>query len=642
MSLVTAFWCRASRSGCSILLRLAFVLLLSSAAPACHAADSYLTELREKARQLRLHEQRSWQILLHYQPTWRGVASLIDDPQFFLAAKGKSDPAAELEATLAALFAPPLEEEKDPRCRFVARRAWLGEALQIDQSRLPQVECRQFDQALAKVDPQRAVLIFPGYHLNSPASMFGHTLISIEGPYQSKLLAYAVNYAAFTDETNGFAYAVKGLLGLYPGYFSILPYYEKVKEYSDLERRDLWEYELDLTPDEVGRMLLHVWELREIASDYFFFGENCSYNLLFLLEAARPSLNLTDGTRPWVIPVDTVRLAREAGLIKQALYRPSKAGRISRLAARMTTDQQDLALRVSAAGMPAEGLPPEVPTAAQARILDLATEQIEYRYFRQELTQEEYQRQYREVLAARAKLGRPTDSDQPDPIPERPDLGHGSNRLALGGGVWKRRSFAELKLRPAFHHLQDPDAGYLEGSQIDFLNLVLRAYPEEGKAELHALDLVNIVSLAPRDRIFQPVSWKVATGFVQKTFADRSDHLVYNLNPGGGFAWHLPGGVGYLFAESAGQFGGRFRDNFTLGGGSSVGLLLRPHERWKLHFWGRQIYFLAGDDPHREGILNLDQTLSLNADNNLSLAASRGKESGVFSDQLVLSWNVYW
>ena len=78
MSLVTAFWCRASRSGCSILLRLAFVLLLSSAAPACHAADSYLTELREKARQLRLHEQRSWQILLHYQPTWRGVASLID------------------------------------------------------------------------------------------------------------------------------------------------------------------------------------------------------------------------------------------------------------------------------------------------------------------------------------------------------------------------------------------------------------------------------------------------------------------------------------------------------------------------------------------------------------------------------------
>ena len=634
--------CKTSRSGCSDLLRLIFVCWLLLAPSPGAAADSYLAELSEKARQLQLHQDRTWTILLHYQPTLGGMASLIDDPGFFLAPQGKTDPSAELQATLAALFAPPQAEEKDPRCRFVGRRAWLGEALQIDASRLPQVECRQFEQALAKVDPRRAVLIFPGYHLNSPASMFGHTLISIEGPYQSKLLAYAVNYAAITDETNGFAYAVKGLLGLYPGYFSILPYYEKVREYSDLERRDLWEYELDLTPAEVEKMLLHVWELREIASDYFFFGENCSYNLLFLLEAARPTLHLTDATRPWVIPVDTVRLVREAGLIKQAQYRPSKAGRISRLAAKMSPEQQDLALQIGASGLPAAGLPPEIPALAQARILDLATEQIEFRYFRKELTQEQYQRQYRDVLAARAKLGRPAGSEEPDPIPERPDLGHGSNRLALGGGVWKSRPFAEFKLRPAFHHLQDPDPGYLEGSQIDFLNLVLRAYPEEDKIELHALDLVNIVSLSPRDRIFQPVSWKVATGLLQKTFADGSDHLVYNLNPGGGFTWNLPGGVGYLFAESAGQLGGRFRDSFAVGGGGSAGWLVKPHERWKLHLWGRQIYFLAGDQPHREGMLTLDQTLSLNADNNLSLAASRSKESGVFSNQLLLSWNFYW
>ena len=220
----------------------------------------------------------------------------------------------------------------------------------------------------------------------------------------------------------------------------------------------------------------------------------------------RSTLHLTDGTRPWVIPVDTVRLVREAGLVKKAVYRPSKARRISRLAAQMTPEQQDLALQVGASGLPAGGLPQAVPALAQSRILDLATEQIEFRYFRKELTQEEYQRQYREVLAARSKLGRPAGSDDREPVPERPDLGHGSNRLALGGGVWKSRSFAELKIRPAFHHLQDPDAGYLEGSQIDFLNLVLRTYPEEGKAELHALDLINIVSLSPRDRRLPPMT----------------------------------------------------------------------------------------------------------------------------------------
>ncbi len=605
------------------------------------ADSSYLAELQQRARAQALHQERTWQILLHYQPTLAGVESLIDDPRFFLAPAGKTDPAGELDATLAALFAPPQEESSDPRCRFVARRAWLEEALAIDPARLPMVECPQFATALAKVDPQRAVLIFPGSHLNSPASMFGHTLLSIEGPYRSRLLAYAVNYAAFTDETNGFAYAVKGLLGLYPGYFSILPYYEKVKEYSDLERRDVWEYELDLTPEEVRRLLLHVWELREIASDYYFFGENCSYNLLFLLEAARPQLHLTDRTRPWVIPVDTVRLVGEAGLVREAVYRPSKARRISRLAALMTPREQDLAMQVSGAGIPAGGLPARIPPLAQARILDLAAEQIEFRYFRKEVEQEEYQRQYRDVLAARSRLGRLEPAGTADPIPGRPDLGHGSNRLALGLGQWKERNFAELKLRPAYHHLQDPDDGYLEGSQIDFLNLVLRAYPDEGKLELHALDLINIVSLAPRNRIFRPVSWKVNTGLVQKTSADGSDHLVYHLNPGGGFAWKLGGGVAYLFGETAGQMGGRLEESYALGVGGSVGWLGHLREGWKLHLRGRQIYFLAAD-AHREGALHLDQTWRLHPDHSLNLNLGRSKESGVLSNEAVLSWNLYW
>ena len=100
--------------------------------------------------------------------------------------------------------------------------------------------CRELDQALEKVEPRRAVLIFPGNHNNSPASMFGHTLIAVEGRHESRLLSFAVNYAAHTDETNGFAYAIKGVFGLYPGYYSLLPYYVKVREYNDLERRDVW------------------------------------------------------------------------------------------------------------------------------------------------------------------------------------------------------------------------------------------------------------------------------------------------------------------------------------------------------------------------------------------------------------------
>ncbi|NIQ11965.1 MAG: DUF4105 domain-containing protein, partial [candidate division Zixibacteria bacterium] len=64
-----------------------------------------------------------------------------------------------------------------------------------------------------------------------------------------------------------------------------------------------------------ARMFMHVWELEKIYSHYFFFDENCAFQLLFLFDAARPSLRLVDQARPWVIPVDTIRLLAKSGVI---------------------------------------------------------------------------------------------------------------------------------------------------------------------------------------------------------------------------------------------------------------------------------------------------------------------------------------
>src|SRR5690606_9684896 len=100
--------------------------------------------------------------------------------------------------------------------------------------------------------------------------------------------------AAETDETNGVVFAAKGLFGGYPGLFSITPYYEKVKEYNDLENRDIWEYELAFTPAETRRLLEHAWELGQVNFDYYFLSENCSYQLVALMDVARPGRHLAD------------------------------------------------------------------------------------------------------------------------------------------------------------------------------------------------------------------------------------------------------------------------------------------------------------------------------------------------------------
>ena len=85
-----------------IILSLFSVVLTPVTSPGEDA--DYLTTLIESARGQRLHEDRYWEVFLHYKPSWSGKKSLIDDPAFFLAHDGKTSPASELEATLRGFF----------------------------------------------------------------------------------------------------------------------------------------------------------------------------------------------------------------------------------------------------------------------------------------------------------------------------------------------------------------------------------------------------------------------------------------------------------------------------------------------------------------------------------------------------------
>ncbi|NIY13482.1 MAG: DUF4105 domain-containing protein, partial [Nitrospinaceae bacterium] len=72
-----------------------------------------------------------------------------------------------------------------------------------------------------------------------------------------------------------------------------------------------WEYELNLTPDQMDYLLRHIWELGEIYFDYYYLQENCSYHMLTTLEAAVPDLHLSDRFFFSVQPADTLKLLTE-------------------------------------------------------------------------------------------------------------------------------------------------------------------------------------------------------------------------------------------------------------------------------------------------------------------------------------------
>ncbi|MGZ9190552.1 MAG: DUF7843 domain-containing protein, partial [Nitrospira sp.] len=163
-----------------MLVALLTAFLLTTSVEAGESTTPYLQELIQRAHEARLADQREWHLLLHYRANlFGGYTSEQDEPGFFMSPNGKTDPEAELAATVTQFFSPDLvgRSKQPAQCAFVARYAWLKGQLSIDDSRLPPMKCERFEQWYAGFDAQSISLIFPAAFMNNPASMFGHTFL---------------------------------------------------------------------------------------------------------------------------------------------------------------------------------------------------------------------------------------------------------------------------------------------------------------------------------------------------------------------------------------------------------------------------------------------------------------------------------
>lgn len=614
------------------------------------AADDYLQELVATAREKKLAEQPQWHALLHYKSRllFRGVESQADDPDFFNAPDGKTDPQKELEATLAAFFStvPETPTQQNPQCRFIARYQWLKRELQFDPARLPLQPCRRYDEWRAALNPQALTLVFPAAYLNNPASLYGHTLLRVDAKDQderTRLLAYAINYAAATNETSGLVFAVKGIFGGYPGLFSISPYYAKVTEYNDLENRDIWEYELNFTPEEIERLLMHAWELGPVKFDYYFFDENCSYHLLSLFDVARPELRLTDHFPAWAIPADTVRVvAEQPGMLRRTTYRPARSTILRYRQRHMASEQIYLAraLALDPGPLDTHALAPLSETE-QARTLELAYEYLEYERLRgraPDVTRTGAR--LRELLLARSRLTAASDTPPPPPA-VRPDEGHGSARVSARFGRANGDAFQELQLRPAYHDLLDPEPGYIRGAAIEFGAITVRHSNREDVTRLERLDLINITSLPPRDELLKPLSWRVDFGYRRVRIAPEQRPLVLYVNGGAGFTWEGPlRSLWYTMLEADVNASEHLEPGYAIGAGPAAGMLFDISDRWRVQLEARALRYSIGDD-HSASEIMLNQRLVLDPHNALRLDLLHRREFSQPTREVGISWSFY-
>ena len=491
----------------------------AEAAPALPApAQAYLDRLLERALAQKVHDRRFWHLVLHHRPTMGGgTKSMADGARFFFSPDGRRDPRAELLATLRAFFTTTEDPNQHPACRFPLRYRWLGEQLDFDRRFLPPRTCPGVERYLRALNARSASLIFSSYFMSSSASMFGHTLLKINSGHNegSELLDWAIHFAAYTPpDIDPFTFAIKGLLGGFPGRFSTLPYHLKVREYNDMQNRDLWEYRLTLTPAEVERMLLHVVELESTHFNYFYLDENCSYQLLSLIEIARPGLYLMDEFPGWVAPGETVRVVmNQPRLVEDIRYRPSGYSLVRREIMALSTTGRRLFFRLLDGDENISD--PEFQSMTEddrLHMIDLLLSTLKYRR-QQDTANEESRELYRTLLSARTKMPARVVQRNPDRrLSESPHLGHELWRLRVAGGSSALGPFAELAWRPAFHSLLNDDTGFAPFTNFEFLDFTLRYYQIGARAELEHLTLLRIYNLPRYESLARNLSYTVDSG----------------------------------------------------------------------------------------------------------------------------------
>jgi hypothetical protein len=610
------------------------------------AGQPYLAELQAHSRARGLAHSRMWQVLLHYHPTllggWRSSA---DGPGFFLAGEaGETDPEAELMATLAAFAepaktdAPTDEASQHAQCRFPARWSWLRQELAIDPERVAAQPCPVFDLWRRAIAPEKVALVYSSAYINSPASMYGHTFLRLtrrtgEG---NRLIDYIVNFAADENTKNGLVYAWKGIFGGFAGHFYVMPYYVKIQEYSHIESRDLWEYELALSEAQAERLVAHTWETRSTHFNYYFITENCSYFLLELLEVADPDLRLSERFHGPVVPTETLRaILSVPGLVKARTVRPSLRAQLLNRKSQLTGGEIQVVEALSRRGREAQGLIAEWSRQRQARILDAASDLLR---FREGLTRDpspEFLRKERELLILRGRTAIPPLEPEIASASDAPETGHRSLRLGMAGGVAGsgHASFEELSLRVALHDFLDPARGYLDDAELEMLQIRVRFENQARTVFPERIDLLNILSVSGYDRWIPKTAWTIHAGGAQaRNLGCAGLRCSYGaINTGGGIALRLGHPVlVFVMTDADVAAGAPFEQHFRVGLGGFAGVVLRLGRFLQTEAEGRYIYYFLGDE-RRAPVVSVGQALDFGSWGQIRLV---GNATGSYTEAL--------
>lgn len=344
-------------------------------------------------------------------------------------------------------------------------------------------------------------------------------------------------------------------------------------------------------------------------------------------------MTLVDGFRLAEPPVNTVRALYKKGLIKERVYRPSKAAQLEAERNTLSVAQQKLVKQLMQEPARAQSSAFLAYDEAQRhRMALLAYQVLRFQHRKGDRDPEVAARSLALLKVVHANNYQGEYASQ-QPLP--PEDGHGTQMLSLGGGQQGSSDFGGLGYRFTYHDLIDRNTGFLRGAQIEGIDLKFRSTESEDLA-LETADIVHIRSLSPRNRLIRPVSWFVHGGLERAMAGDRK-RLVRFVQGGPGLAWQVGDVMPYGFVSARFENNSVYSSFMEPGAGAQAGALwYLPQAQVNV---GAEGYYFANDEYRHRQFLRIN--LPLGRQSALRAGWQRDAWRGENAQEFSLTWRQF-
>ncbi|HET6409285.1 MAG TPA: DUF4105 domain-containing protein [Chthoniobacteraceae bacterium] len=505
---------------------------------------------------------KTWTKLLNYAQPTLGLGSPASDvinTDFFFSDEGRADPAAELIATMAAMEAPVGGNPNEhAQCRFPGRYIWLKRGLWAGRD-IAAVDCPDYKAWLGNEPITGASLIFVSGYLENPSSFYGHLMLRLNTAFSDRadpdqLLGRALNHGAiYPDNENGIAYIYNGLTGGYPATFSEMSFFNHEQEWTEEELRDAWEYELDLSDDQLELLVAHTWEMRSFQVPYYFMKQNCGYRIAEMVSVVLEDSLLPDD-KPWSMPVDVLDAASKLRNGDRPLIRTTRL-----LASRQTVfresyrqlgnDEQSLVRDFIRANDPqVEPLVVSLDPVRQSAVIETLINY--YNMDQSKGAQDQKGRELRNELLI-ARMQRPAGAEPVTITRADPNEGNKTSLVQLSVvDNSDRGSMLQMRLRGAYNDFLTRSPGSLAYSELTLGDI--RVDLDRDGLVLRSAEILRITTLSLSETGLPDdggLAWRVRFG-VEQDRLDCDDCLVGYAEGGIGAATEL--GAGFVAYGLAG------------------------------------------------------------------------------------------